>query len=108
MEANDKYCLLITTCSDADFAEKLAESVVVEKLAACVNIVNGVKSVYQWQQKIEVGQELLLIIKTKRQLIELVENKLKELHPYELPEIITVPIEAGSSEYLNWLAENLK
>ncbi len=108
MELNDKYCLLITTCNDSDAAENIAKSLVAEQLAACVNIIDSGKSVYQWKQAIEIDSELLLFIKTSKQHCEDIEIRLKELHPYELPEIITVPIESGSKEYLNWLSENLK
>lgn len=108
MEFNNTYCLLITTCNRAEVAENIASKLVEEQLAACVNIIEGGKSVYQWQQKLEIETELLLIIKTSKQLINELEIRLKQLHPYELPEIIAVPIESGSNEYLNWLSENLK
>lgn len=80
-----------------------AESLVTKKLAACVNIVNGVESVYQWRGEIKHDKEILLIIKTKKSLFLQVQNAIKEVHNYELPEIIAVPIDTGETNYLNWI-----
>ncbi|MDH5599836.1 MAG: divalent-cation tolerance protein CutA [Gammaproteobacteria bacterium] len=99
----DNYILVLNTCNSAEIASKIAETLVSKKLAACVNIVNGVESVYQWQEKIEHDKELLLIIKTRQSLFSQLEHEIQELHDYELPEIIAVPIEAGEKNYLNWI-----
>jgi len=93
-------------------ASSIADSLVSQKLAACVNVIKGVESVYQWQGKIERDNEILLIIKTRQSLFSQVEQVIKELHDYELPEIIAVSIETGEKNYLNWiqsatLAKNL-
>lgn len=84
-------------------ASSIADTLVSNNLAACVNIVNGVESVYQWQGKIEHDKEFLLIIKTRHSLFPQLEHAIQELHDYELPEIIAVPIEAGEQNYLNWI-----
>lgn len=84
-------------------ASSIADSLVNNKLAACVNIVKGIESVYQWQGKIEHDKEILLIIKTKQSLFSPVEQAIQKQHNYELPEIIAVPIEAGEKNYLNWI-----
>ena len=99
----DDYIIVLTTCNSSEIASSIAESLVSNKLAACVNIINGVESVYQWQGKIEHDKELLLIIKTRQSLFSQLEHEIQELHDYELPEIIAVPIEAGEKNYLNWI-----
>ena len=99
----DRYILVLNTCNSEEIASSVAESLVSKQLAACVNIVNGVESVYQWQGKIARDKELILLIKTRQSLFSLVEAELKHLHDYELPEIIAVPIESGEKNYLNWI-----
>lgn len=90
------------TCP-CDKAEDLASSIVESRLAACVNIVAKVTSVYTWEGKLNKDSESLLIIKTNRKVYDAFEKKVKELHPYDVPEIICLPIEVGSPAYLNWL-----
>lgn len=99
----DNYIIVLTSCNSSEIASSIADSLVSSKLAACVNIVNGVESVYHWQGKIERDKEILLIIKTRQSLFSQVEQVIQELHDYELPEIIAVPIEAGEKNYLNWI-----
>lgn len=99
----DDYIIVLTTCNSSEIASSIAESLVSNKLAACVNIINGVESVYQWQGKIEHDKEILLIIKTQRSLYSQLEQAIQELHDYELPEIIAVPINTGEKNYLNWI-----
>ena len=94
---------MFNTCNSAEIASSIAETLVNKKLAACVNIVNGIESVYQWQGKIEHDQEILLIIKTRQSLFSQLEQTIQELHNYELPEIIAVPITSGEKNYLNWI-----
>jgi len=84
-------------------ASSLAENLVSNKLAACVNIVNGVESVYQWQDKLARDKEILLIIKTRKPLFAKIKRAIQKLHDYELPEIIAVPVAAGEKNYLNWI-----
>ncbi len=100
-----EYCLVLCTCPDAKTAETLAEAVVAKRLATCVNIVPGLTSVYPWEGKIETAQEHLLLMKTETAVFETLEAFVCEKHPYELPEIIAVPVLRGSTAYLDWIGE---
>jgi|688.fasta_scaffold316587_2 periplasmic divalent cation tolerance protein len=102
------FLLLLCTCPSQEIAENLAKQVVSNSLAGCVNILPNLLSVYQWQGKIEQQQEYLLLIKTHRDSYSSLEQLLKNKHPYQVPEIITIPINNGSSEYLAWLKQCLK
>ena len=86
----------------------IAEILVNEKLAACINIIPEVQSVFRWKDKVDNAPENILIIKTTLNLYDILERRIKELHPYELPEILAVPIEKGLTEYLDWVSENTK
>ena len=97
------HMVLYCTCPDETTASSIAETVVDEGLAACVNIVPAVKSVYRWQGETESATESLLIIKTAAGNYEKIEQRIVQLHPYELPELIGVPITAGLEPYLAWL-----
>ncbi len=99
-----EYCLVLCTCPDAASAETLAEAVVAEHLAACVNIVPGLLSVYAWEGAIEKAQEHLLSIKTESGVFEELEAFLKSRHPYEVPEIVAIPLARGSADYLEWIS----
>ena len=101
--AADDYIIVLTTCNSSEVASLIADTLVSKKLAACVNIVNGVESVYQWQGKVEHENEYLLLIKTQKSLYPELEKVIQELHNYELPEIIAVPIDTGEKNYLNWI-----
>jgi periplasmic divalent cation tolerance protein len=95
------YC----TCPEEKTAEKIARALVTEGLAACANILPGVKSVYRWKGQIESVNESLLLIKINSASYENIERRIVELHPYELPEVIGVPITAGLEPYLAWLTQ---
>jgi len=96
--------LICWTCvADAASAEHLAERLIAEQLAACVNIVPGVRSIYRWQGQIERGTEQMLMIKTTRAAFERLSARLKALHPYELPELIAVESSLGDAAYLAWV-----
>ncbi len=97
--------LILCTCPDRGCAENLANTVIEQRLAACVNILPGVSSVYRWQGKLESSDEILLLIKTHNHAYPDLEQLIRQLHPYELPEIIAVPIENGLPAYLNWILE---
>ena len=99
----NNYIMVFNTCDSAEIATSIAEMLVSKKLAACVNIVNNIDSVYEWQGKIEHNKEILLIIKTQKSLFAEVKSAIQEVHNYELPEIIAVSIEAGEKHYLNWI-----
>lgn len=98
-------CIVLTTIGSREEADRLAHALVERRLAACVNIVPGVESVFWWQGKVDTGSELLLVIKTTRAGYPDLEAAIAELHPYDLPECIQVPITAGSAAYLNWIQE---
>jgi periplasmic divalent cation tolerance protein len=103
-----KQILVLTTCPGSISAKKIAQDLVTEKLAACVNIIPGIQSYFSWVGKVDTANEHMLIIKTTPDAYDALEKRLKKLHPYELPEIIAVPIEAGSAAYLDWITKNSK
>jgi periplasmic divalent cation tolerance protein len=92
------------TCPDAETAELIAETLVREQLAACVNQIPGVRSVFLWQGKVAQEAEILLLAKTSANRFAALAERLRELHPYELPEIIAVPVAEGLPEYLRWVS----
>ena len=96
-----------TTCDDAEEAEKIARHLIDERLAACVSVVPAVKSYYRWKGSVESDDEILLMIKTSRDLIDAVRQALEKLHTYDLPELIVTPIVDGSPKYLAWLEAEL-
>ena len=98
------FQLVLSTCPDEAAAERIAEALVGERLAACVNILPISQSIYRWRGTIERSSECLLLIKSSVSAFPRVRERIQALHPYELPEIVTVPITAGSPEYLAWLA----
>jgi periplasmic divalent cation tolerance protein len=100
--------VVLSTCETEEEARKIARALVEAKLAACVNIVPKIGSVYRWKGQVEEAQELLLIIKTSRALLEEVRGVVERIHSYEMPELIALPIVDGSSTYLEWLTEGLK
>ena len=100
--------VLLCTCGSVAEARRLSRTIVREKWAACVNIIPSVASVYRWRGRIEESRESLLLIKTTRSLFRKLERRLRKLHSYEVPEIIALPIVAGSAPYLRWLAESVE
>ena len=96
--------LVLCTCPDESVALNIARALVREGLAACVNRIAAVTSIYQWQGRLCEDSEQLLVIKTSPARYEALEMRLKALHPYEIPEIIAIPVVTGSSPYLAWLA----
>ncbi len=97
------YQIVITTAPDQASARKLADTLVEEGLAACVNVLDRVESIYRWQGKINRDSEYMLLIKSTRQQYSQIQQRILDLHPYELPEIIAVPISGGLPAYLDWL-----
>lgn len=102
------YQLVLCTCPNELVAKDIAQTLVSEKLAACVNILPHVTSVYAWQDKIESDSEILLMIKTQADRFESLSTRIKVLHPYEVPEIVALNIQQGDKNYLNWITESLK
>jgi periplasmic divalent cation tolerance protein len=101
------YVLVITTCADRDSAVALAGALVESRLAACVNVVDGVTSIYSWKGSVERDPECLLLVKTRRELFDRLREEVRLRHPYELPEVIAVPVQDGLSGYLRWIDESL-
>lgn len=100
------YIIILSNTNSMDSAETISTFLVKEKLAACVNIIPKIKSIYSWDNKIEKDEEFLMVIKTKQALFELVKEKIILLHPYEIPEIISIKIDDGTTDYLNWIKNN--
>ena len=96
--------LVITNCPDEETANAIALAVVEEKLAACVNILPRVQSIYRWQGSVESAAEIPLLIKATTRNYPALEARIKALHPYEVPEIIALPVARGLPAYLNWVA----
>jgi periplasmic divalent cation tolerance protein len=101
----DNCIVVFITAPKEDEAAKIAQALVGARLAGCVNMVRNIRSVYRWQDKIEDDTEVLMIAKTQKHLFESLVGKVKELHSYEVPEIIAVPIVEGSGDYLKWLKD---
>ncbi|KAH1065405.1 hypothetical protein J1N35_030392 [Gossypium stocksii] len=100
--------VVYVTVPNRDAGRKLADSIVKEKLAACVNIVPGVESVYEWEGKVNTDPEELLIIKTRQSLLPALTEHVKANHEYDVPEVIALPIGGGSAEYLEWLKNSTR
>jgi len=104
---DDAALLCLCTCSDPASAQMLAEALVGERLAACVNRLPGVLSTYRWQGQVSTDGEELLLIKTTTARFEALKARLLALHPYELPELIALPVQLGHAAYLDWVRANV-
>lgn len=102
----DFPCVIFCMASSEEEAKKLSTALVNEKLAACVNMVSGMRSVYRWKGEVCEAEEWLLIIKSQKAVLDRVIHRIRTLHSYEVPEIIALPIMGGSEDYLNWLEAN--
>ena len=107
MESNSSFGLVLVTAGNLTSAKAIATLLITEKLAACVNIL-PITSIYMWQGKINEDPEYQLIIKTDLDKFDRLAAKVSEIHPYEVPEIIALPIENGADSYLSWLGETMK
>ena len=105
MQESTVYRIVLCTCPNMGAAEGIANQLVAAGLAACVNIVPGLKSVYLWEGAVTADDELLLMIKTTAARYQDLEDAIREVHPYELPEIVSVPILAGLPGYLQWIQD---
>jgi periplasmic divalent cation tolerance protein len=97
------FAIVLTTMPDDDRADELARTLVDERLAACVNVHAPMSSTYRWKETVEHDAERQMVIKTTRDRLSALEVRLRALHPYELPELIIIPIEGGSEAYLKWV-----
>jgi periplasmic divalent cation tolerance protein len=100
--------VVLSTAGSEDEARKVAHHLVEHQLAACVNIVPGIESIYRWQGKVESAREWLLLIKTTAEKFPAVRDAIRKVHSYDLPECIAIEIEDGSAEYLEWIGESVK
>ncbi len=100
--------VVLTALGAPPDAQRIARALVEERLAACVNVVPGVVSVYRWKGAVEQEAELLLVIKTMADRVEALKARLVELHPYELPEVVVIPIGGGHKAYLEWIADQIR
>jgi len=96
--------LVLTMLPNADAAVSVARTLVAEKLAACANILPAARSIYRWKGKVEDANEVLVLIKTRSEHFDRVRARILELHPYEVPEVLSIPVEQGYYPYLEWLA----
>jgi len=97
--------LVLCTCPDEDAGRAIATALVEGRVAACVNVTTPLTSVYRWQGRVETAGEVLLLIKTARDRYAALEQALRGLHPYEVPEIIALPVEQGLDDYLEWVRQ---
>jgi periplasmic divalent cation tolerance protein len=102
------YIQVLTTTESRDLAESIGRALVDQRLAACVQIVGPITSIYRWQGKINTAQEWQCWAKTRRELYGRIEETIRRLHPYQVPEILAIDVAAGSPDYLAWLADETK
>lgn len=103
-----KLCMVMSTCPDKPTARSVADKLVAEKLAACVNIIPGIESVYRWQGNVQIDNEYLLIIKTTEFNVNKAYDAMVSIHPYDVPEWVVKFIDAGSETYLDWIRSNTR
>lgn len=104
----EDFVIIFTTTDSKDDAKRISKDLVEKKLAGCVQINGPIQSAYRWKDSIEYSEEWLCSIKSRKDLIGKVETAIKEIHPYDVPEIVALPIVAGSDDYLTWLKDQLQ
>lgn len=102
------FQLVLSTCPDIASAKVIAKALVAEKLAACVNIIPNVTSIYRWQENIECETEVQLLIKSQHESFNALAERIKNLHAYEVPEIIALNIQQGEKHYFHWITDSMK
>ncbi len=102
------YAVILTTVDSQDAAERIADEVLKNRLAACVQVIGPIRSKYWWKGSIESSEEYLILIKSRKNLYKEVEDLIREIHPYEIPEIIALPVEEGLEDYLKWMSTTLR
>jgi len=105
---SDAYILVLVTTSSKQEAEKISQTLLEQKLIACANIVGPVSSHFYWQGKIDCAEEFLVLMKSRVDLFDVVAERVKALHSYEVPEVLALPVLKASAAYLSWLAETLR
>jgi len=105
-EQGEKDIVVFITAPNEDEAARIARSLVEARLAACANILRNIRSIYTWKGKVQDDSEVLMMVKTRKALFNAVSSMVKELHSYDVPEIIALPIIDGSPDYLSWLRES--
>ena len=103
-----KAIVVLTAAPDIKSAQRIAQDLVQNRLAACVSVFPGVRSTYRWKKKIETAQETLLLIKTSKRHVKVLESRFKKHHPYDLPEFLVLPVMSGSRAYLSWLDKSVR
>jgi periplasmic divalent cation tolerance protein len=103
-----EYIQVVTTTEHREEAESIARALVEERLAACVQVIGPISSIYRWRGAIQSAQEWQCWIKSRRDLYDQIEETIRRLHPYEVPEILAVPVLAGSASYLTWLDDEVR
>ena len=103
-----EFIQVSTTVADKEHADAIADAIVKERLAACVQVLGPIQSTYWWKGKLQKSEEWLCLAKTTESLYHAIEERIKSIHPYETPEIAAVPIVAGSKEYLSWLSSQVR
>ena len=103
----DRVCLVWVTAPDAEQGATLARALVEDHLVACVNVVPGVRSIYRWEGSVQEDSEVLLIMKTRAQLVDALTARVEALHPYDVPEVVAVDVAGGSAAYLDWVVGEL-
>lgn len=98
-----EFVLAISTAGSSDEARRIANALVSEQLAACVNVVDSIHSIYRWQGAVESASESLMLIKTRAELLAAIEVRLRDIHSYEVPELVAIPIGQGAPLYFDWL-----
>jgi periplasmic divalent cation tolerance protein len=104
----DQVLLAISTFPDVETANRIADVLVTEKLAACANLLPPVHSIYHWKEKVETAGEVMVFFKTTEDRLAAFQEKLRSLHPYEVPELICIKIDAGLPDYLRWVTDNCR
>lgn len=98
-----KYLVVLSTFKDKDEARRVSKELIKDKLAACINLIDKVESIYEWEGDVEESSETLAVIKTKTEKFEDLRKKIKELHSYEVPEIVALEVKKGDFDYLDWI-----
>ena len=98
-----QYLVVLVTTPTKEVGEEIAQKLVASKLAACVNLLPGITSIYDWEDQIHQDTEILLIIKTRATCFEALSETVQKIHPYDVPEIVALPITSGSKNYLDWI-----